>query len=105
MHRIYLSGPITGAPDYKQRFQEAEEELKAAGYRVINPANLGIEGLSWQEYMEVDMTLLDMCDTIVMLEGWERSKGACIERDYAVKKQYKVYNSLNEVLGDDMSEK
>lgn len=38
--RIYISGPITGTTDYKERFAVAEEKLKANGYEVVNPAKL-----------------------------------------------------------------
>lgn len=99
MSKVYLSGPITGAPDYKERFLAAENKIKEKGFtEIINPARIEIECLSWQEYMEIDMTLLDMCDTIIMLEGWERSKGAKIEKEYAEKKSYNVFGSVEEFM-------
>ena len=36
--KIYLSGAITGNPDYMAQFDEAEKELTAKGWRVLNPA-------------------------------------------------------------------
>ena len=37
---IYISGPITGTPDYMERFEKAEKELTENGYSVINPAKV-----------------------------------------------------------------
>ena len=42
--------------------------------------------LTYDEYMEIDLRLLDMCGAIYMLNGFEMSKGACIEYDYALAK-------------------
>lgn len=86
--RIYISGPITNAPDYKERFSKAEQKLKAmhpdAG--IINPAVLSELPLAYDEYMDLDLRLLDMCGAVYMLDGWEKSKGACIEYGYAIAK-------------------
>lgn len=35
--KLYIAGPITGVPDYAERFKRAEEDLKAMGHTVINP--------------------------------------------------------------------
>ena len=35
--KLYIAGPITGVPDYEERFKKAEEDLKAMGHTVINP--------------------------------------------------------------------
>ena len=35
--RTYISGPITGTTDYKERFAVAEQAINAAGYVAINP--------------------------------------------------------------------
>lgn len=85
--RIYLSGPITGTDDYMERFEAVENRLKEQGFSVINPARVTAalpSDLDYEEYMELDFRLLDLCDTVYMLNGWEKSCGANREYGYAM---------------------
>lgn len=89
MKRIYISGAITGKTNYMEQFNEAEEALKKGGYSVINPAKIGSnmpKDTSYEEYMDMSIMLLNMCDAIFMLEGWQQSKGANREYGYALAK-------------------
>ena len=84
--RVYISGPITGVSDYMEKFEAAEKELKEKGYTVVNPAkiNYGMpEDVTYEEYMEIDIRLIDLCDAIYMIRGWEMSRGANREYGYA----------------------
>lgn len=92
MARLYISGPMSGDKSYRERFLKAEEELKKKGYDVINPAKVDnvLSNASYEEYMKVDMFLLDMCDTIYMLDGWRGSCGANREYGYALAKDYMI---------------
>ena len=86
--RVYLSGPITGTLDCQKKFSEAEERLRKIGYKVINPAKLSKsmpDGTTWEEYMLVSMAALSTADIICMLPGWERSRGAVIEKESSEK--------------------
>jgi len=92
---IYISGGITGITEeeYMKRFNRAEEDLWNFGYEeIINPANVSamLPELYHSEYMTVCMALLSLCDSIYMLKGYERSKGAMMELEYAKKHGYKV---------------
>lgn len=85
--RVYISGPISGVKEYKNNFLEAETELLSKGYAVVNPARLdGVlpEGLSYEEHKKVDLSLLDICDCIYMIDGWKNSPGANREYGYAL---------------------
>ena len=53
---------------------------------IINPTVLSALPLTYDEYMNLDLQLLDMCGAVYMLDGWEKSKGACIEYGYALAK-------------------
>jgi len=87
--KVYISGKITGTNDYMKRFEDAEIELQLNGYDVINPALVNSnlpECTTHDEYMKISLCMLDMCDAIYMLDGWNNSKGACIEYGYALGK-------------------
>ncbi len=74
--KIYISGPVTGTEDYLERFGAAEEELKKAGYSVINPAKINSflpADTTYKQYMDMSITMLSMCSHIYMLKGWEES--------------------------------
>lgn len=85
---IYISGKITGDPNYKEKFERIENALeKDAGIEhIINPAKLDlIDGGTWEDYMKRDIPFITICDAIFMMKGWWRSKGARLER-YIAKK-------------------
>lgn len=39
--------------------------------------------MTYEEYMYIDINLIDLCDAIYMLRGWEMSRGANREYGYA----------------------
>lgn len=87
---VYISGPITGHPDYKERFNEAAEILERRGYGVINPASMDLvlhKNATHSDFMRISFELLDMADAILMLPGWRNSCGASQEYGYAVAKK------------------
>lgn len=97
--RVYISGPITGTKNYAIRFAEAEARLEKMGFSVFNPARVNAElpeNLEHEEYMEMSMAMLGMCDGIYMLNGWRDSRGACREYGYAMGKGLKIWNEPEE---------
>lgn len=85
--RIYISGRITNNPNYKEDFGRAEGYLreKYPEARIVNPAKMGevFQHGTWGEYMAICKTMLAMCDVIYLLKGWQKSKGAQWEYQYA----------------------
>lgn len=84
--KIYISGQISGlTPDeYRANFLEAERQLYAQGYEVVNPIFNGVDTTQpWQVHMKTDIRLLLDCDAIYMLPNWELSNGATLEREIA----------------------
>ena len=72
---IYLVGPITGIADHNApTFDAAEEQLCAAGYRVVNPLDLhGARQMLGNDtkavYMRRDiLTMLRCCQGVALLE-------------------------------------
>ena len=90
--RVYISGAMTGVENYKDAFYEAEEFLLSKGYKVINPAYNDdvMPNAEYEEYMALDMFLLNLCDGIYMLKGWEKSCGANREYGYALAKGMEI---------------
>ena len=92
---IYISGPISGDPNYLKKFANAEHYL-ASHYsgNVINPASvlsrLPLPELEYKDLMRLCLDLLSMCDSICMLQGWRESRGAVLEYHYAVTHDFRI---------------
>jgi hypothetical protein len=80
--RIYIAGPMTGYPHHNfPAFHEAATRFRAAGCVVANPAENfgGRTDLPRESYLRADVLLLAQCDSIALLPGWEKSRGAKFE--------------------------
>ena len=79
---VYLSGPMTGLPDFNRpAFHAAAAALRAQGYVVINPAEVDL-GLAatWVDYMRIHLAEIARRVTqVFVLPGWESSRGAQLE--------------------------
>lgn len=101
---LYLSGPMSGYPDYNRgAFSEAEKVLNAQHYSVVNPGALPdlpmMEGKKlWHRYLRRDIKLLMGCDAVVLLDGWEVSDGARLENYVAFQLGMPSYRLLNDKL-------
>lgn len=80
---IYISGRITGDECYRAKFANAETVLRNLGHVVLNPT-IFPDGLEYEKYMYLDFAMLDVCDTVLLLPDWRKSKGAMRERRYAL---------------------
>ncbi len=83
--KIYISGAITGLElaVAKNNFKAMELIIRQSGHEPINPMEVGLpEGgqHTWEEYMLADMPHVFEADAIYMLNNWQQSKGARIER-------------------------
>jgi hypothetical protein len=86
MKRVYIAGPMTGLPDHNfPAFHAMAAQLRAQGLDAVNPAeiNAGKDG-AWADYMRADIAQLVTCDSLMLLPGWERSRGAKLEFRIAV---------------------
>ena len=80
--RVYIAGPITNIPDYKDKFKVVAEKTAAEGHYVMNPAILP-DGFEYGHYMNICIEMLRGCDRVVFLQNWIDSKGARTEHLYA----------------------
>lgn len=78
---VYLSGPITGVPNYWEAFEKAEDQLTSLGWAVLSPAKHP-QGLTNEQYMRMDFAMIDVADVVLFLPGWQNSEGAIVERNY-----------------------
>lgn len=96
---IYLSGPMTGYPEYNfPLFNSTAKWLRESGHRVYNPAEFPN---NWTEKADVRKAFASYCaficleaTAIVMLPGWTASKGAVIELGLAEKCKLRVYRFI-----------
>lgn len=97
MKAIYIAGKMTGLPKFNfPAFYAAEEQLRAAGWIVYNPARIDnekgfdenldhkftLEEVKAFAVQDIDI-LLHKVKAIYLLRGWRDSKGARAEHAIA----------------------
>lgn len=99
--KIYIAGPISGTTDYEERFEEAERAIQRKGHEAINPVHIrsvietvGANAIRYDKLMNICKALVDACDAIYMMPGWQRSNGARQEHDEAVNHGLKFFASM-----------
>lgn len=101
MSKIFISGPVTGTDDYRERFSLSESYLNRIGHKnTINPVEFCWslpENTTWEQYLLMGFALLSQCDTIYMMRGWQDSKGARAERDKAIEEGKNIIYEENEI--------
>lgn len=81
--KIYLSGPITGVPNFQKNFQAYSTILWNSGWIVVNPATACPPHWGYWRCMARCIRLELGCGAIAMMPGWEKSRGAKIEHRIA----------------------
>lgn len=105
--RLYIAGPMTGLPQFNYpAFFAAEEELLKMGHIPLNPARNDGETLNdavasagtpsnpthtWEWYLRRDIPHAVSADGIVVLPGWQQSRGATLEMHIATALGMPVY--------------
>lgn len=94
--RLYIAGPMTGIPLYNfPAFDQAAKDLRAAGYDVVNPAEMdrasGFDPVAdpslvctpemRRAFLSKDKAALKDCDGVALLDGWDASSGVAEELD------------------------
>ena len=81
--KIYLSGPMTGLPDFNYpAFHAAAAALRDEGHIVYSPAEFLKPGETFEPRRAFAMFSAFICleaDLVVVLPGWEKSNGATTE--------------------------
>lgn len=100
--KVYLAGPMTGVPQFNfPAFDAAAHRLRGVGFDVVSPAELddpdtraaalastdgapgtgSSNGETWGDFLARDVKLIadQGIEAVVVLDGWERSRGARLE--------------------------
>lgn len=99
--KVYISGKITGLHprEYRGKFKAAAFKLREQGHSVVDPSRLDVFELTYAQYMAIDTTILSFCDAIYMLDNWQDSNGAKLEKEYAESLGLKVMYESEETDG------
>lgn len=98
--RVFLSGPMTGIKDYNfPLFNHVAEVFRECGYEVVNPVDIckkykkervlsdkAVFDAMIAEQQEAERT----CKVLVLLPGWEDSKGVRLELKTAIEKNMHI---------------
>jgi len=92
MKRVYIAGPMRGIPEFNfPAFDTAAESVRFMGNEPVSPADIdraaGIPkdpsgdatGIDLDPIIKRDIDALLTCDEMLLLPGWENSKGAVAE--------------------------
>jgi len=106
MKKMYLSGPMTGIEKYNHDlFHRVAHEFRSVGFMVCSPGEFfdGDRTKERKEYMRESVKYLLEADTIVLLPGWEKSKGARLEAAIATELELSImeYVERDEVENGD----
>lgn len=89
----YIAGPMTGYPNFNYpEFAYVAGILRDRGVDVRSPHEIDAGGIErpWEWYMRACLKMLTDCDEILMLVGWQKSRGARLEHYIAEKLGVKI---------------
>lgn len=91
--KIYISGKMNGLSPGQigENFYNGEAKLLKAGALPVSPYKVDVPYMSYEELMQIDFRLIDLCDGVLMLDNWTDSAGAKRERAYAIAIRKPVY--------------
>jgi len=114
MRFVYIAGKYTGTTHDWRSYFEIEQNINAAlavarelaelGYGFFCPhqhsAHFEVIAPNVQPayWYELDNHFLESCDAVLMLPGWEQSKGATAERNLALEQGIPVFYTVGELL-------
>lgn len=91
--RFYVSGPMSNIEHHNfPAFYECEQDLESMGYQPLNPARRYADDTwevasadvldtpeTWESCIRRDVVQVLNSEGIVLMPGWQKSRGACLE--------------------------
>lgn len=116
--KAYLGGPMSGLPQFNfPAFDAASAHLREQGWDIVSPAELDEPAIreaalaspdgkpitcdpprSWMDFLARDLKIVvDQVEAIVLLPGWDRSRGAVLESFVGILtgKDFYLYDPLD----------
>ncbi len=93
---VYMSGPMTGLPNNNvEAFNSYTKQWNDAGYVIVNPASFEEKAKeTYTDWLKRDVScLINSCNAIAMMPGWEKSNGARLEYSVACSLGYLVFDA------------
>lgn len=84
----YICGPITGfdMEGRRKAFERAEQLVKemSGDVEIFNPMRNGLpDDAAYSDHMMCDLEHLVECDAVMVMKGWQNSRGCLIELKFA----------------------
>lgn len=97
-HKFYLSGPMSGLPNYNyEKFDEVTWLLRNDGYTILSPHENPApeealdEHATWEYYMKLCKKQVLDSTAIILLNGFPESRGAMKELQWSIDLGHPVF--------------
>jgi len=85
--KVFISSKMTGLKNFGyENFFKKEKELRALGFEVLNPADIGLKfgyDKPYKFYIKMALRMLLQADAVICFGNYEDSRGSQIERAVA----------------------
>jgi Domain of unknown function (DUF4406) len=94
--RLYIAGPMRGLPNENhEAFDATSAALRAQGHEIRSPTEIGRQAIKTgggiREIFALNLMAVCDCEGLLLLPGWENSRGALAEKAVADALDIRVY--------------
>lgn len=97
--KIYISLPIAGhdIEEVEASCIYASGVIQAKGHTPVSPLEVSPDPATYAEHIGTDITALLVCEAVLFLPGYQKSKGCRLEYEAAVIYGKEMYFDLDEI--------